>query len=106
MGVGGKLTDCAAGTPDSWTCKSTMTVADNGKGDSGFPFKILGTDYDRWAVMYSCLGAMGDTMAMDFVWIYSRTQTLTPEELQAAQAVIRAQMPTYNLTSVQMYNTV
>merc|ERR1740117_2105963 len=107
MGVGGKLTDCAAGSADTWTCKSQMSVTKrDGSENSGFPFKILGTDYDRWAVMYSCLAPMGVAMSMDFVWIYSRTQTLTPEELQAAQAVIRAQMPTYNLTSVQMYNTV
>jgi hypothetical protein len=54
-----------------------MNVSEN----ASFPFRILGTDYDRWAVMYSCLAPMGDMMAMDFVWIYSRTQTLTGEEL-------------------------
>ena len=84
-----------------------MNVSKSKDGkDTSYPFKILSTNYDRWAIMYTCLDPMGDMMTMDFVWIYSRTQTLTGEEMQEIRSVIRSQMPTYNLTSLQMYNTV
>ena len=102
MGVGGSLSDCDKGTPDTWSCKSTMNVSksDDKSKDTSYPFKIISTNYDRWAIMYSCLAPMGDMMSMDFVWIYSRTQTLTDDEMAEVRSVIRSQMPVYNLTPI------
>jgi hypothetical protein len=105
MGVSGKLSDCNQGTPDTWTCKSTMTPKKDTEL-SPYPFEILGTDYDRWAVMYNCLAPMGDMMSMDHIWIYSRTQSLSEIEMQEIRSIIRAQLPGYNLTALQMYSTV
>ena len=108
MGVGGKLSDCDKGTADTWTCKSQMnlTKKEGGELSDNGSLKIISTNYDRWAIMYNCLAPMGDMMSMDFIWIYSRTQTLTEEEMMEIRSVIRSQIPVYNLTALQMYNTV
>ena len=102
MGVGGKLSDCASGSEDTWTCKSVMNDIPSAEST----MSIISTNYDRWAIQYGCLAPMGDLMSMDFIWIYSRTQTLTEEELMEIRSVIRSQVPTYNLTALQMYSTV
>ena len=102
MGVGGKLSDCASGSEDTWSCKSTMNDFPSDDGS----MKIISTNYDRWAIQYGCFDPMeAGMMSMDFVWIYSRTQTLTEEEMQEIRSIIRSQLPTYNLTALQMYST-
>jgi hypothetical protein len=102
MGVGGKLSDCASGTSDTWTCKSVMNDFATSEGT----MNIISTNYDRWAIQYGCAAPMGDLMAMDFIWIYSRTQTLSETEMQEIRSVIRSKLPGYNLTALQMYSTV
>ncbi len=58
-----------------------LTKKKGGEQEDIGSLKIISTNYDRWAIMYSCLAPMGDMMSMDFIWIYSRTQTLTEEEM-------------------------
>ena len=77
----------------------------DGFGSDDGTLKILSTNYDRWAIQYSCTAPMGDLMAMDFVWIYSRTTTLSDDDMAEIRSVIRSQLPTYNLNALQMWST-
>ena len=77
-----------------------LTKKEGGELSDTGSLKIISTNYDRWAIMYNCLAPMGDMMSMDFIWIYSRTQTLTEEEMMEIRSVIRSQIPVYNLTAL------
>mgnify|MGYP006122684387 CR=1 FL=1 len=87
-GVGGQLQDCKRGSASTWTCKGTMNIQPDGKRAD---WKLIATDYDRWAVMYNCFGKWG--AHADFIHVMSRDQTLTDEELAKIQTVIDKHMP-------------
>uniref|UniRef100_A0AAR5PWC5 Apolipoprotein D n=1 Tax=Dendroctonus ponderosae TaxID=77166 RepID=A0AAR5PWC5_DENPD len=50
------------------------------------PYWVLGTDYEHYTVVWSCLN-MGFLHSRN-AWILARTQTLTPELLSEAHAIL------------------
>ena len=100
-GIGGKMTEC--GTSTEGTCMATMGET----SDKKYPIDILSTDYDNWSVMYACSDMLGgDLMYGQWLSISTRDNSpISETNLAAAHAAIRAQLPTFDLSSFAMWNT-
>ena len=97
MGVEGKMY-CNTGS-DS-TCEVTMA-----ESEKRVPFNILRTDYNNWAVNYFCTPMMGGTMKMEWLNILSRDTTLSSSLLADAEAVIKAELPDFDISDWTMRKT-
>ena len=102
VGVNGEMSECGTLPRSEGSCMATM----NG-GTKKSPIKILATDYDNWSVLYACMDMVGGDLAYAN-WLSISTRTNAPiseEHLMAAQAAIRNQLPTFDLSNFSMWNT-
>ena len=61
------------------------------KGD----YSVVSTDYTGYTVIKTCQGFLG-IGHREFLWILSRTETISAGSLSAAQAAIAANVPHYD----------
>ena len=96
QGVDGKMY-CNTGS-DS-TCEVTMAG-----GTERYPFNILTTDYDSYAVNYFCMPMMG--MKMEWLNILSRDITLSESKMADAESTIKRELPDFDISDWSMLKTV
>lgn len=65
QGVDGTLFNCEDSLANEATCQASMA-----KSEELYPFSILATDYNNWAVHYNCMESMG--MHMSWLNIVSK----------------------------------
>ena len=95
MGVDGKLY-C---NNSNGLCETTMAG-----GDEKYPFQVLTTDYDNYAVNYFCT-EMAGFVKMEWLNILSRSTTLDAGKLAEAENTIKAQLPEFDISDLSMRMT-
>ena len=63
-------------------------------GSPSSDFKIIGTDYVNYSIVYGC--EPGPIGAVENLWILSRDVTLSQEKFDEAVAIINEKLPLYN----------
>ena len=82
-GVDGTMYEC-----DSGLCQATM-----GGRPERHPLKIFYTDYENFEISYNCSKWWGS--AKEMLSINSRHETLSPEMMKKARAIINEKLPWY-----------
>ena len=57
--------------------------------------KIIGTDYENYIVIYSCLPIIKNIINIDLLWIMGSDPFLDKEYIREATGVISAALPNY-----------
>ena len=58
-----------------------------------YPFNIIATDYENYAVTYFCMDMLGSNIKMDWWNIISKQVTLDQATLEEAEAMLTAAVP-------------
>ena len=102
-GVGGQLQDCDSGSPVTQTCKATMNLVKSGKRSN---WKLLSTDYDNYAIMYSCSNQMSNVMHAEYFTVLGRETTLSDEIMEKVRKIVKDAVPDYDMSDANMVTTV
>ena len=62
-------------------------------------YKVLGTDYDNYTVIYTCNGFLG-MYNIEYVWILTRDTNPSDDVLNTAMDVVREKVPLYDITAL------
>ena len=75
-------------------------------GVQNFQWRLLGTDYDNWAVHYSCVDMMWDGMHWEYWSILSKgSSSLSAEHNAAAEALIYERVPNTDINWFTKHTT-
>ena len=64
-------------------------------------YKILETDYDGYAVIYTCMG-LGGIFNIEYVWILTRDPNPSAEIIEKAMNVLSTKIPKYDVSALQL----
>ena len=62
-------------------------------------YKVIGTDYDNYSVVYSCTNLAG-LYSFENVWILSRAEHIDATHLEEVKAIMREQIPKYDFETM------
>ena len=104
--VGGQLQDCQLGSSSTYTCRSTMNAFyDESEPEKRGRTMILDTDYDSYWISYKCNDESWTGITSQFITIFSRTPTVSDEWMEKVRARIAQDLPDYDMSNWQMYNS-
>ena len=66
-------------------------------------YKIIGTDYDNYAVIYSCIG-LGPLLSQEYVWILARDPVVSEESKQSILNALEL-IPKYDIYTAGQITT-
>ena len=102
--VGGQLQDCQLGSSSTYTCRNTMNAFESEPEDRG-ETKILDTDYTSYFISHRCYDDNWTGITTEYVTIYSRTPTVSDEWMEKIRARIAQDLPDYDMSNWNMYNS-
>ena len=87
-----------AGVQSNVTGPSSLVVDFRGQPSADKPgnYNVVHTDYDTYAIVYSCQDYLAGYMAVDFFWILAREQTLSDTALLDIIKVVNERIPGYD----------